>query len=584
MLYKGHVLLFFIGLLISSKLLAGDLLIEDPVKLKEFESSGLSFSSLLFSDTGANNKKLLENAAYNSLVVNIESDLQLLKKNDALLGVGMQYSHRLFDIRWLKSPHAKFELVGIVNRMDRAIFNPNTCGELRLIYRLGYEKKQNNVLIKSRLPMTANVVYKIPATPGCKASAALWSTQLTPSLKLWSSRSNLKSLEINLQATRWPSTIRGDQGGHAEYFLRVYNLEGNTFIASPLENTPDVAKLVSDQNMRKELLGWLLIPENVKALDAGTLNIPQKFLTKSVSSFALHGMNRLSNRPFDQIFKKEDFASVDFSSLTKIYGPSSFRRRLNDLSCVGCHQGRTIAGFHFLGRDSETTTFANSIFSSQSSHMIDEQKRRQTFFQNIYNGKPADVSRPFSERSLDMPGDMNAHCGLPGSEYEAWTCGYGFKCKAVVTPATSSEIGECLPDQPIAGNPCEPGVISQRNDSHQDILKAGVKMNCASHQHCEATKVGFPAGMCSGGCGILNDNEACGSIAILHGFNECLARNRPFEECLVENIRPASLQKCDEDTACRADYVCNKTKSGTGVCIPPYFLFQLRLDGHPKPE
>lgn len=570
-------------LLPSSTALAHRLVLEEPAEIQTLDEGDFNLGAVLFSAPAADNKKLLENAAYNSMVADLEKDLEALKTQDAKLGVGMNYVHRLFDIRWLKSPAARFELVGVVNRMDRTVFNPGTCGEVRLIYRLSYAKTQQQTLIQSRLPMTLNAVFKLPAAPNCQTVAKQWSSQQKPPLKAWVTLANLKSLEVNLQAVRWPSTIRGDMGGHAEYFLRVYKLRNKTFVAAPMENTPDVARLQNDSSLRTELLNWISKPENIKALDAGTLNIPEKFLTSKSSSFALHGMNRLANRPFDQIFKKEDFKNLKLTDLENIYGPSSFRRRLNDLSCAGCHQGRTIAGFHFLGKDPESTIFANSVFSSQSPHMMQEQKRRQIYFQNIFQGKSADSSRPFSERDPKTPGSMNAHCGLPGSEYQAWTCAAGLKCMAVVTPDASKEIGECLPEQPMAGNPCEPGTISQTANSHRDQMKAGTRTACPSHQYCQTTKVGFPGGMCSGGCEQLTAGEACGAIAILQGFNDCLARNRPFGECLAQNTRPAGLQACDDNTSCRADYICNKTQTGKGVCIPPYFLFQLRVDGHPKP-
>lgn len=580
---KKPIITILFSLFLSAQVFASLLLIEDPAEIKKLENTGLEFNSLIFSNRGANNKNLYENSLYKSFVASIESHLEELKVKDSLLGVGMQFGHRLFDVRWLKSPSAKFELVGVVNRMDRAVFNLNTCGELRLIYRLSYEQKQNGVLVRSRMPMTVNAVFKLPYDSNCQSVAKSWVSTQSEALKKWTAKERLKSLEVNLQSVRWPSTIRGDMGGSAEYLLQVHKIENGVFVLSPLENTPNIEKIMADVGMRKELLNWLLVPANIKALDAGTINIPEKYLAKSVSSFALHGMNRLSNRPFDQIFKKEDFSSVSFAGLKNIYGASSMRRRLNDMSCMGCHQGRTIAGFHFLGKDSETTTFVNSIFSSQSPHLIEEQKRRSHHFQSILKGQVADSSRPFSERNPDVPGEMNAHCGLPGSEYKAWTCGEGLKCVSVINPETSQEIGECLPMQPVAGNPCEPGLISQKNDANKDTLKAGLKMNCSTGQHCETTRVGFPGGMCSGGCSDLKSNETCGSIAILHGFNQCLGANNPFEMCLEQNVRPAGLQACDDETACRADYVCTKTKYNEGACIPPYFLFQLRLDGHPKP-
>ena len=101
---------------------------------------------------------------------------------------------------------------------------------------------------------------------------------------------------------------------------------------------------------------------------------------------------------------------------------------------------------------------------------------------------------------------------------------------------------------------------------------------------CLPAGADFPGGMCSrGDCASAGAGETCGAIAVLQGFNDCLAQGRPFAQCLEQNVRPAVQQACDAQTACRDDYICSRTPSGKGACIPPYFLFQLRVDGHPAP-
>src|ERR1700726_3994314 len=52
------------------------------------------------------------------------------------IGVGSSFDFELFDRALLYSDHSRFVLSGIVNRMDRAYVLPDTCGEIRLIYRL----------------------------------------------------------------------------------------------------------------------------------------------------------------------------------------------------------------------------------------------------------------------------------------------------------------------------------------------------------------------------------------------------------------------------------------------------------------
>jgi hypothetical protein len=81
----------------------------------------------------------------------------------------------------------------------------------------------------------------------------------------------------------------------------------------------------------------------------------------------------------------------------------------------------------------------------------------------------------------------------------------------------------------------------------------------------------------------MQPGETCGSIAILQTFNGCLAARRPFAQCLRDNVRPARLKACGPDGPCRDDFICARTLTGQGACIPPYFLFQLRVDGHPSP-
>jgi hypothetical protein len=42
------------------------------------------------------------------------------------------------------------------------------------------------------------------------------------------------------------------------------------------------------------------------------------------------------------------------------------------------------------------------------------------------------------------------------------------------------------------------------------------------------------------------------------------------------------LPTCSAERPCRDDYECARVpgaEPGTGACVPPYFVFQLRLDG-----
>jgi hypothetical protein len=56
----------------------------------------------------------------------IGRDLDGLAAADRHAGVGMRHLHRLFDRRWLTADATRFELVGVVNRLDRHVFHPGT--------------------------------------------------------------------------------------------------------------------------------------------------------------------------------------------------------------------------------------------------------------------------------------------------------------------------------------------------------------------------------------------------------------------------------------------------------------------------
>ena len=74
------------------------------------------------------------------------------------IGVGEGFDVQLFDRANLKSANTRFVLAGIVNRMDRAYVSEESCGEIRLIYRLArFETGRNTA---TRLPMTFNLVMK----------------------------------------------------------------------------------------------------------------------------------------------------------------------------------------------------------------------------------------------------------------------------------------------------------------------------------------------------------------------------------------------------------------------------------------
>jgi len=574
---------------------ATTLFIDNPQTLAQLENQGFDLARLVFNEAAAipHNELLVKNSAYAVMVKSLGTDLEELKKEDPKLFISMKGSHRLFDPQWLISNYAAYELVGVVNRMDRLSFKADSCGEIRFIYRLSY-KTLTQPAVYSRLPMTINSVFLASKSHNddCGTVLKKWNEFITETEKghiAGLSKKNLplgdlKSIEINMQSVRWPSTIRPDMAGYAEYMLRVFTFQGGKLSLSSLENTPDIKKISADKKLRNELLIWLNDKKNLKNIDDGIVVIPEKFLATRATSVALHGTHRLHNANFSQLFKTQDFSEAELKEYSSFKTPAGLLRRLNDMSCMGCHQGRTVAGFHFLGKDKSATDAVNSIFTSSSPHFILDQKRRSLFAEAIQKKTNLPHARPLSVRAADGEGKMGSHCGLGDPSFATWTCGEGFECQSMTSDKLISPTGICVAKNKISGSPCTSGQMVHHINSKKDRLKLNADLSCGDNYVCEDVSVGFPNGMCAGSCSQLKADETCGSIAVLHEFNTCLAEGKlSFAKCLGENIRPASMQECDSDKFCRDDYICARTSQGKGSCIPPYFLFQLRVDGHPSP-
>lgn len=567
---------------------ASGLNIEDPQRLEGVERSGFSFGDVVLgpASAGANNATLYQESAYRSIVDSLAEDLRQLKTTDPQLGLSIHARHRMFDATWLRSPFAHYELVGVINRMDRDVFDPDSCGEIRFIYRLAYRKQDASVSIYSRLPMTANVVFLLPGDANrCGELAREWTAGVD--LKAFGhgilDRQHLKSVEVNLQAVRWPSTVRPDMAGYAEYFLRVFRRVGERYVVAELENTPDAGKILASPSLKQQLIEWLRLPATFRAVDDGIAQLPGVFLAQKATSVSLDGVHRLANMPYTQIFFESELADLPYASGRTVRSPHGLLRRLNDMSCTGCHQGRTVAGFHFLGIDRTGTDAVNAIAVGASPHFLLDQPRRFAYVTALATGGHAVAARPLSVRADRGEGGFGSHCGLGDPSFTSWTCAAGFRCEPVTTDERVSRTGVCLPETPIAGSACQLARAVEDRDPHRDRLIAEKDLGCGTSGFCESAAVGFPAGMCSGSCGDLRHGETCGTIAILLGFNACLAAGKPFAGCLRENVRPAALKTCSEGEPCRDDFICARTPDGHGACIPPYFLFQLRVDGHPRP-
>jgi hypothetical protein len=596
-------------------------IITDPGMLQFLETRGFGLGLHFRMDGKLNltTAALVHNPAYASIMNVIANDLEELmqneKRHNSNVGVGMQFERRIFDVNWMRSKIAEYQLIGVINRLDRVAFDADTCGELRFLYRLAYNHPQAT----SRLPMTLLVMYKVDLQnndwDSCKRMVKAWTypdaggdfkrlaawmtSEDGPLASEFIKPERLHAIEVNLQAMRIPSTARPDIGSHAEYLLRVFKPDRGVFKPQFLENTPDVSRIKSDPQLYAEFKALMKDRHEANRIDHGIFQLDEKFLAKRAYSYSPMGLNRLDNRLYSQLLKPEDFDAKHFTAENRfVRSPEAAIRRLNDLSCVGCHQGRATAGFHFLGIDRPQTHFMNALKYEGSGHFQLELIRRAAYLNRVSRDLIPDPGRDFSyapplktseQQKLTaeyQPAGLNHFCGLPGQvAFEKWKCGPGLACVQYEGVAGEKDLGKCMPLTMPAGSACQSGFMNQA-DHHVDTFKQdAVQRKCGNGSigyRCSVMKGGFPNGSCSKPCENLNSFELCG-WAPGANFSRCLAAKKPIDTCYVDAI-PSGRGRCNDRLSCRNDYVCERAKTGLdGYCTPTYSMGQIRLDGHVSP-
>jgi hypothetical protein len=414
------------------------------------------------------------------------------------IGVGTSFDFQLFDRALLYSPDTRFVLSGIVNRMDRAYLDEGHCGEIRLLYRLTRTAMPEATDAASpRLPMTLNVVLKakgdravdaVGETITCAAIARRWLAAGELSLtgaelaqKLTAkdgpldlvAPENIDRIETNLQIAHAPKSAVRDF--RTDYLMKVfdYNAQSASFEEAPLENQIDRERLVADENLKAAFKAWLLEPKNFRELDRGTVLIPEKFLAKGAVAVTPVGFAPSDLQPAfglvqgegaHPVFSEGDVvaalkqAAEDGMAMQNIRSVAGFERRLNDMTCSGCHQTRGIGGFHFPGVDWMAAKPSNATVVPASPHFFGDQVRRRDILGSLRDGKHPDYSRGFSSRpqlrgSTELAGTeyedgWGAHCYLQAAKaadndksFRAWTCAEGLACQ-VASPVT--RMGMCF--------------------------------------------------------------------------------------------------------------------------------------------
>jgi hypothetical protein len=475
----------------------------DPVALQELDRGSFGLGQMLRSVTGAaaiGNDELFALASMAPVrkALDDEFDRYIAKHRTAApaeaIGIGPSFDLQLFDRALLYSPDTRFVLAGIVNRMDRAFVAPDACGEIRLIYRLTrIAPVAAGDIASPRLPMTLNMVLKARgddnAATGCAEIARRWlAAGEAPSsgaeLASWLTSKdgplalvrphNIDRIETDLQIAHVPKTARHEF--RTDYLLKLFKLDPQrrAFVEAPLENQIDRDRILADAGLKVDFRTWLLEAKHIGELDRGTIVVPERFLAKGAiaatpagfapsslqPAFGLVQADGYGNEVFGEsevvaALKKAAAHGVTFENIRSVAG---FERRLNDITCTGCHQTRGIGGFHFPGVDWMASNPSNATVVPASPHFFGDQPRRRDILAAMSEGREPDFSRGFSDRpqsrgSTELAGTLyedgwGAHCYQQrpkasdnDASFRLWTCAEGLSCQPV---GSTSRFGMCF--------------------------------------------------------------------------------------------------------------------------------------------
>jgi hypothetical protein len=617
---------------------------------------------------------------------------------------------RHFDHRWLKSKFGVLRLVAVVNRIDKRDFETlqDSCGEVRFIYRLGYQAGG----VGSTMPFFLNVVYEYPVSNDCSDYAALWQGNaemkdeasmakvlLRTDGPLDKSLISFKQIELNYQSLRFTSGYMKDFGGQAMYILKIFKKEKENLVPVALENTPDVLKIQKDPKIFSEFLSFLSQEENLIKLDQGILVLPnfgESFLTNRALSFSTIGRARMANKPYTALFKdkiqelKKILKPEVFKTLKYLKSPEAVIERLDNMTCMGCHQSGGTAGFHMLGfATSDLSHHFNKQELPLSAHAYSEVERRKSYLIAMINNQSANTFRPHSNFPTALwpklsenedyaipqfePLRVRDLCVVNGAHFSAQpsceTSGaphYKVGCSQTVSNKNMGVLfGECVIHREgeskrlFSGHVCRKGEIVESKPSalKADDYNFYAFMDKFSQSKedvypdfgpygCGQPRGGTPLGRLSRRCTIEEEHfshfdsltadgktfsennlaenfippEICANRGG-EGFDNCAASNGAGS-CLEKIVRRDVLDTCYPGHFCREDFICQKIpdyhlidnkyyqrkaatggkhnlgdsgkinqkalnslreSNNVGFCTPTYFLFNMRVDGHPDP-
>jgi hypothetical protein len=571
----------------------------DARVMEALEEKGLSLWQILGA-AARDNQALAKTEAWSALVATLDADVAQLVARPGIVDANPR---KWFQTRWLRDKRARFELIGAVNRLDRSFLDPERCGEARLVYRLVLEPEGRP---PTALPMTVSVAFPQPKTSTslfaaqtCRGAAQAWrdlprsgDARTTALAALYRQLPGWRKIEINLQSIHMPTqgAVFADGTGyddHAEYLLRSFVREGGGLVAAPLVNTP---RFDLDAAGKDALAEW--IRDDFEAIDAGTWVVPDRFLAKSALSVTPRGFSRGPNRVFQSLYGEgAGFGALPYDKARLVKSPAALLRRLDQGTCEGCHATRSVAGFHLLGESRLPEAHIDAVAVARSPHVDLELEWRAAMTAAVADGAIFDEPRPFAERRRPGPGRAGAHCAASDDPtYAGWTCARGLVCHL----SAREEIGACAlagPRGVEVGNPCQQVTLGVETAATGPFVDPRPMAPCVfgdKEGRCDPNLFGFPGGMCIADCEkagtfARGDELFCGSFPSAGYENECFTtEHEPIEKCLARYLSPRVLQTCGEHRACRDDYACARTiglPPKTGLCVPSYFVYGLRVDG-----
>ncbi len=569
------------------------LFVDDPDRLAAIESQLRGLGGILCGDRAAKlNTAELAAACqpYFDVARGIDRELQAEQREAISHRWHLEASDVHFDRQFLRSSNTQFQLVGVVARPDEpASPASRACGELRLIFRLTL--LAHPTIGPTAVPMTLMVVLhphsrqESDATKD-RGTCLTWidsmADQSNRQVLALIRKGSIDRIEVNIQSFFTRSRYHKLAAGQAHYLMQTFSLQNQRFITVPLRNSPDVQRISLNQDLKAELRQWIM--DNRAAIESGHYLLPEKFLTQRAVSISPHGMQRLANRPFRQIFSDEELAQLATNAEGAQDQVAMVLRRLDGLTCVGCHQSRSVAGFHFLGKPRGSDSF-NRPFVAASPHFYEVQAWRQQELSAKVKAVPASAI-PFPERSFAaFPAfSRSIPCTLSRDVSPSWDCPIGLLCRPHPTQSESirDPIGLCQNPAIEPAQMCQGSTYRFSPNPLLDILLVSENLGCAgaTTRGCTGAETGFPDGFCGMDCEWGNENFLCQKIPVAGPFDACLQSGAAFADCLAASDYQGLVQRCDVDRPCRDDYICGTAQDARfGACVPTYVLPQMSIEG-----